>query len=338
MTKAEEREIPCKIRIADWRLDGPSLKALRQRIFIQDLDIPENLEWDGRDSAAIHLLAENPEGEAIGSARLLQQGQASRIGVLPEWRGKGVGTLLTQALLEIANDHHMPHIFLYAHQNTLPFYQALGFAAEGGIQLMAGMPHQLLTRKVETQTTAERITEAVQSIVGENLDQIAQSKLGENAEFTLRTREGFRTAAIALMAQARRRIRLFTYDLEADFYNNREVVEAVKALALRDPDPSVFILLQKNEKVLHEGHHLVELANRMPTKIKIFRPTLVDHNSHTENFLVVDDVAFMHRKWYTRLEGRVEFSNPLRTKELTNLFEDVWNDSEEDRMIRRLSY
>jgi predicted GNAT family N-acyltransferase len=335
----EEKDIPYKIRIADWRLDGSALQSLRRRIFIQELDIPENLEWDGRDSSAIHLLAENPEGEAIGSARLLQQGQASRICVLPEWRGKGVGTLLTQALLEVANDHHMPHVFLYAHQDAISFYQGQGFVNEGGTQFMAGVPHQLMSRTIESQTTAERITEEVQSIVNENLEQISQAKLGgDREEFALRTREGFRAAAINLISQARRKIRIFTYDLEADFYNNREVVEAVKALALRDPDPSVFILLQKNDKVIHEGHHLADLANRMPTKIKIFRPVLTDHLSHTENFLLVDDVGFMHRRWYTRLEGRVEFNNPLRAKELGNLFEDVWNDSEEDRMVRRLSY
>jgi hypothetical protein len=167
--------------------------------------------------------------------------------------------------------------------------------------------------------------------------QISRGILGQTeADIALFGKEDFRTAAVCLARQARRKIQIFSHDLELEQYDNPDFYEAIKQLAIRVRDPSIFILLQDSERVQREGNRLVELASRLPSKIRIFRPLLEPHRHHTENFMVVDEMGFVYRKLYTRLEGRLEFRNPGRARELAGFFQDVWNDSEEESALRRL--
>jgi len=177
----------------------------------------------------------------------------------------------------------------------------------------------------------------------ESLEQIDNGILGETAEeITLHSREAFRTACTALARQAKRKICIFTRDLEGGIYNNDNLVTELKRLASQTPDPSIFILLQNNERVQREGHRMVDLAMRLPSKIMIFRPTGEDYFDtgsleHRQAFMLVDDTGFVYRKSYARLDGRVEFYNRNRARELANFFQEAWNQSEENIALRRLS-
>jgi hypothetical protein len=165
---------------------------------------------------------------------------------------------------------------------------------------------------------------------------IAQGRLGESpGEVPLERREEFRTVAARLAAQADREISIFSHDLDAPVYDQAAFVEAVKALAIGSRMARVRILIRTNERLQREGHRLIELARRLPTKIEI-RRVHKDYADCTEDFLVADEAGYVHRKRYTRHEGNADFHAPLQARQYRDFFNTVWDVSERDSELRRL--
>lgn len=131
-----------RIRRADWHADGPTLRKLRETVFVREQGVPLELEWDGLDATAIHLLAETPDGGALGTARLLPSGQIGRMAVLSEYRGRGIGARLLAAALQAARNRGQPQPWLNAQTSAAEFYRKAGFRPEGEIFMEAGIPHR----------------------------------------------------------------------------------------------------------------------------------------------------------------------------------------------------
>ena len=129
--------------------DLATCQALRRTVFIEEQNVPEADEVDGRDAGAVHLLA-TVDGRPVGTARLLVSGDSGKIGrvcVLAEMRGKGIGALLIEAAVrEFAANPAIGKVKLSAQINALPFYERLGFTAEGDEYLDAGIVHRDMFR------------------------------------------------------------------------------------------------------------------------------------------------------------------------------------------------
>jgi len=134
------------ITTVSWQQAGNVLSDIRRRVFIEEQSVPEQLEWDGLDNDALHLLASGPQQQPIGTVRLLKGGHIGRMAVLPEWRGHGVGSALLNAVLALADQHGMPNTWLNAQLQVTDFYQRAGFAATGNSFLDAGIPHRRMQR------------------------------------------------------------------------------------------------------------------------------------------------------------------------------------------------
>ena len=75
---------------------------------------------------------------------------------------------------------------------------------------------------------------------------------------------------------------------------------------------------------------------QLPSRIELRRPH-PDYVDHSENFLVVDRIGYIQRELYTRYEGTTDFYAPLEAQRLEDFFSDVWERSEPDSELRRLS-
>ncbi|WJS86148.1 GNAT family N-acetyltransferase [Paracoccus sp. TOH] len=126
--------------------DLDTCRAIRREVFVVEQNVPEAEEWDGRDGAAIHLLARDDSGAAIGTARILIQGATGKIGrvaVLQSARGTGAGAALIRAALdELRALPGVTRAKLGAQTHAIGFYQKLGFAAYGPEYDDAGIPHR----------------------------------------------------------------------------------------------------------------------------------------------------------------------------------------------------
>lgn len=165
---------------------------------------------------------------------------------------------------------------------------------------------------------------------------IDDALLGETSgQLHLNNIAACRDAALRLASQAKRSIYIFTYDLDSNIYDQTDFLEAVKDLAIRSEYSRVKILLQNNEKVQRQGHRLIQLWRRLTSKIEIRRPCQ-DHIDHPENFLLVDETGYLHRRLYSNYDAIVDFNSKFDTKMLNNFFHEAWEQSEPDTDLRVL--
>ncbi|MDK8872910.1 GNAT family N-acetyltransferase [Paracoccus sp. SSJ] len=126
--------------------DLVACRAIRHEVFVIEQAVPEAEEWDGRDGDAIHLLARDATGAAVGTARILIEGATGKIGrvaVLKSARGTGAGAALIRAALdELRALPGVTRAKLGAQTHAIGFYEKLGFAAYGPEYDDAGIPHR----------------------------------------------------------------------------------------------------------------------------------------------------------------------------------------------------
>ena len=78
-------------------------------------------------------------------------------------------------------------------------------------------------------------------------------KLGETVEEVhIDSAEENRNAAISLVKQARYSIDIFTQDMDADIYNNKEFEQSIFDLAKKHPNTKIRILTQDSRKAVQK--------------------------------------------------------------------------------------
>lgn len=137
------------VQQADWHRDEQRLRCIRHAVFVEELGIPEHLEWDGQDAGAAHLIARAEDGTVAGTVRLLPDGRIGRMAVLRAWRGQGIGTALLQALLELARREGFTELRLHAQVPAIAFYRRFGFRPDGPVFEAAGIAHQTMRLAVQ---------------------------------------------------------------------------------------------------------------------------------------------------------------------------------------------
>jgi len=123
--------------------------ALRRAVFIVEQGVPADVEQDGRDGAAHHILA-FLDGTPVGAARLLVEGETGKIGrvcVLKDTRRQGIGAALIRAGVDHLRSLGLRRAKLGAQTHALAFYEGLGFTAYGSEFSDAGdQPHRMMRR------------------------------------------------------------------------------------------------------------------------------------------------------------------------------------------------
>ena len=87
---------------ATWQTDEQTIKSIRMPVFVEEQNVPFDIDFDLNDASAIHWLARHEQGRAIGTARMLSDGHFGRMAVLKESRNKGIGRQIMQSALEYA--------------------------------------------------------------------------------------------------------------------------------------------------------------------------------------------------------------------------------------------
>jgi len=144
-----------EIKRVSFIRDFAGLCYIREQVFIREQGVPSDLEWDGLDQDAVHLLAVTPSQQAVGTIRILNDGHIGRMAVLDEWRNRGIGSQLLKQILDVARQRGLEQVFLAAQTTAVDFYTRYGFIPEGDVFLDAGIEHQnmRLTLHEETRST-----------------------------------------------------------------------------------------------------------------------------------------------------------------------------------------
>lgn len=126
--------------------------AVRRIVFVGEQQVEAALEWDDLDELAEHFLARREDdGTPVGTARLRIAGghaKAERVAVHATARKRGVGRLLMAALADRAREEGCDDVVLHAQLASLPFYEAVGYEAEGPVFEEAGIDHRKMRRRL----------------------------------------------------------------------------------------------------------------------------------------------------------------------------------------------
>lgn len=163
-------------------------------------------------------------------------------------------------------------------------------------------------------------------------------KLGKtDTEIEVSTAEENRSAATSLVQQASYSIDIFSQDLDADIYNNKEFERSIFELAKKHPNTRVRILVQDSRKAAQNGHCLIRLAQSLTSSVFIHTPSR-QHKDEQRAFLVVDKLGLLYRTTTAdrNYKASVNFKSPRRAGELSDYFDEVWEHSTPDVQTRRI--
>lgn len=121
-----------RVEITGWDEAQKSAGPLRFAAFFEP-DARPGVEVDAQDPQSVHAVAYNDGGKAVGTGRLLPDGQIGQLAVAKEWRRLGVGAALIEALVREAMKHGYADVTITAPLQAAEFYRAQGFAAEGKV-------------------------------------------------------------------------------------------------------------------------------------------------------------------------------------------------------------
>ena len=130
--------------------------AVRMIVFVEEQQVPPEEELDALDITATHFLARladaapNDTEAIVGAARLVDKGEGKgkigRVAVLREHRGRGVGALLMRQAEQTAREQGFTYLALDAQCYAIPFYEKLGYVAQGNVFLDCAIEHRYMSK------------------------------------------------------------------------------------------------------------------------------------------------------------------------------------------------
>lgn len=128
--------------------DGQAARSVRISVFIKELGVPIEGEFDSIDEYAFHVLARDERGQPCGTGRLYPDAthrscaRIGRMAVKQEVRENGCGRRILTALLEEARRRGFVRVVLASHTRAMGFYEKFGFRPIGRVQLEHGIAHR----------------------------------------------------------------------------------------------------------------------------------------------------------------------------------------------------
>ena len=135
------------IVVATWKDHADVLGQVRRTVFIEEQNVPEELEWDEFDESSAHFLV-TIKDQAIACARLKDDGQIGRMAVLAEYRNRGIGYQLLQYVIQYAAKNEFKKLYLHAQLDAIAFYEKQGFVPESDIFYEANIPHREMLKNL----------------------------------------------------------------------------------------------------------------------------------------------------------------------------------------------
>jgi predicted GNAT family N-acyltransferase len=139
-----------EIRLVARNGEREAALALRHRVFCEEQGVALDLEADGRDGEALHVVAVS-DGAVVGTCRLVLDGGTAKLGrmaVEPEVRGRGIGAALLAGAEREARKAGAHRIALHAQAQARQLYVRSGFAERGQPFEEAGIEHVLMEKRL----------------------------------------------------------------------------------------------------------------------------------------------------------------------------------------------
>ncbi|MDH5823207.1 GNAT family N-acetyltransferase [Luteimonas sp. RD2P54] len=296
---------PFRVEPADYGAAYAQLREVREAVFVREQRVPPALELDAADADCLHVLARDAGDRPIGTGRMSPDGRIGRMAVLPEWRGRGVGTALLQALLRIARERGLREVALNAQAGAIDFYLRHGFLAHGDRFQEAGIDHQAMRLAFARPQAIERREDAV-------------------------------AATVELATRARRRLWIYSRDLDPGLLDDSAVLEALRGFAIRHSGSEARLLLHDASAAQRAHAPLLGLAQRLPSSFRFREVADPVDRGYASAFIANDEGGYYFRSLGNRFDGEYERHGAGRARQLAEAFRPVWERSRPCTELRAL--
>ena len=157
----------------------------------------------------------------------------------------------------------------------------------------------------------------------------------DSKRWVISTRDEMRDAAITIAREAKRKVSIFTQDLEPGIYDNPDFLEVIKRLVLSQTYARVRVLISDPSRAIKNGNNFVHLGRRLNTYIE-FRHVREDLRTHAEAFCIADEKALVYRLQAQRWEGIADTYEPAVAQLYGKMFDEIWLASEVAAEFRQL--
>ncbi|MFC3715670.1 GNAT family N-acetyltransferase [Luteimonas soli] len=293
---------PFRVETAAFADACSELLAVREAVFVVEQNVPVEEERDAHDPRCLHAIARDRAGKPIGTGRLVPPTAADapahvgRMAVLRDWRGAGVGDALLHALLRQARERGWNDIVLNAQVSAQSFYARHGFVPVGERFIEAGIEHQAMRRRIDRPQAIEGTDAAV-------------------------------AATAAIVRHARRRLHVYSRELDPGLLDAPRVLDAMRELCTRGDGIQVQVLLQDAAAPQRALAPLLALAQRLPSVIAFREIADPVDRAYPSAYLANDDGGYYFRALGHRLDGEAETGAPGLARQLAEHFRPVWERS-----------
>ena len=282
-----------RVEAIDYAGGVDDLRAVREPVFVQEQQVPIELEWDELDPVCVHVIARDAAGKPIGTGRLTPEHKIGRMAVLPEWRGRGVGDALLLALIEEAAQRRWPELRLHSQASAVGFYVKHGFVPYGDRFMEAGIEHQSMRRQIGGPTAID-------------------------------TREAAVAITTAIITATRRELCLYSRHLDPGLFDAPEVLEALRRLATRRQRVDIRILLQDAGTPQRAHAPLIGLGQRLSSVFAFREITDPADHGYASAFIANDSGGYYFRTLGNRFDGEAALDFGGRARQLADGFIPVW--------------
>ncbi len=313
-----------RVEPADYAADFKDLRSIREPVFVIEQQVPIEEEWDALDPHCQHVIARDAQHRPIGTGRLTPERKIGRMAVLRDWRGRGVGEALLQALIDRAGELGWTEVSLNAQVGALGFYEKFAFVPYGERFEEAGIQHQAMRLALDPRPASPRPPARARGAATPAED-------FEGLEATLK-------AVRSLANGARRDLVIYTRELEPSVYADPGVLDALKAFAVSGRGGTVRILVQDPAAAQRQPHPLIALAQRLPSIVSLRTPQEPEELQYPSVYVANDVDGYLFRLLGSRHEGDWSPALPGRSRQLMELFQRGWERARPCTELRNLAF
>lgn len=145
-----------------------------------------------------------------------------------------------------------------------------------------------------------------------------------------------REAVLERAQKTRRDLAILSHELEPPLYDTPEFSEAVSQLARSGRHARVRLLIREHDHLVKQGHHLVRLAQKLPSYVEI-RRIAPEYRQALNGFMVADRESVVYQPQTDTYEAQASHHAPRWARDLLTDFQRLWDHAVPDAELRRLS-
>ncbi|WP_144822042.1 GNAT family N-acetyltransferase [Marinobacter piscensis] len=317
-----------RIQKYSWQFAPPQIRDIRHKVFVEEQNVPPELEWDATDEIADHFLAVLPDDTPVGVARLFstsdETGHIGRMAILPGFRGQGMGEALLKHLIRESSEHYQ-ELKLSAQKHAIAFYQRAGFHICSEPYQDAGIPHLDMRCLAPALLSDQAVSIRHHPML-----------LGTDTQPWLFDDESSMLGLMdSIVGQARRRLWLYDKLLDPDLYDRNRLRDLISELARGHHLSDVRLLIHDDKPLVKRRHQLVELMRRLPSHVKL-KLVNRDYPHDDRPFMLADREGVLCRHDFTRPSGFAEFAGSGRVRLLSDTYQRMWDAGRNSLELREL--